>query len=185
MHWLLTLVLSLANGSPSVDRNISAETRRNGDSVQMEVFYPNRIKDPIGERCDVGYPVRRMVPRPLSLIDSIKVSVREYLNGPTESERQDGFMSAVPGREEILTHKEYLKEGFGWTEGDTAVTLKEVSMTGDTVFVQLSASSQAYGGGSCRIDEILGPLKQTVRSIVNAARVFVFVKGHDDDGFQP
>ena len=90
----------------------------------------------------------------------------------------------MPGKSEIVSHKDYLKELCQWTEDDTMVTLKEVSITGNNVFVLLSASSQAYGGGSSRIDGMLGPLKRTVKFLFPSAEVGITAKGCEYS-FQP
>ena len=61
------------------------------ESKSIEIFFPNRIKDPHAEYCDRGYPVYRTLHRASSLLDSVKFAIGEYLKGPTKIERDSGF----------------------------------------------------------------------------------------------
>ena len=151
------------------------------EKIIVEVFFPNIIKDPNVEY--KSYPVQRYIPRGVTLRDSIKFAIDEYLKGPTIAEREQGYYSAIPGKNEILSHKDYLRELCQWTDDDTIVTVKEVSISGNNVFVLLSASSQAYGGGSTRIEQMLGPLKQTVKFFLPSAEVGITAKC--TEAFQP
>jgi len=157
-----------------------------GHAQNISIYFPNTLKDTSRSRCGIAFPVYRVIPKLDSLTDSLKFVINEYLKGPTAEERALGYRTAIPTKTEILVHQDYLKEGFGWTHEDTSVSVREVSMDNDTVFIQLSPSSQAYGGGSCRIEEMLDPMRATMRGIAaKISRIYFFVEGHDNDAFQP
>lgn len=166
------------------------------ETQTVKVYFRNRVKDPESVDCGKGFPVQRIIRKQHSLKNKIKVVLGELLRGPTDSEREEGFYGSVPTPSQIRSHKnqilEYLKERQApnpldkWRASDTIVTIRKVVVVGDSVLVEFSNSMRAYGGGSCRVAEILGPMWQTLSEFRAIRTVGWAIEGSPPEtSFQP
>ncbi|MEO8166733.1 MAG: hypothetical protein ABI623_00710, partial [bacterium] len=73
-----------------------------------------------------------------------------------------------------------------WREADTIVTVGKVVVVTDSVFVEFSNAMRAYGGGSCRVAEILGPIWQTLSEFQSIKKVGWGIEHlGQEESFQP
>lgn len=165
---------------------------------EILIFFPNIIKNPESIDCAKGFPVKRKIPQGTNLQDSVRFLVEEYLKGPTFEEQELGYRSSVPTTKEIVQYihnirtyrHEHPEQPETWREhiadDDTTVRVTEVSLQNDTTFVIFSMSVAAYGGGSCRVAAILGPLRQTIFQIPHIQHVIFSIQGVPaSEVFQP
>jgi hypothetical protein len=149
----------------------------------------NRTKDPQTIECGKGYPVLRRIRCTRSLRANIVFALSQLLKGPTAAEESLGYRSSVPTREEIKKRKRLMDEEFSFLpkekrvgqfwidDNDTIVVLKRVKLTRDSVFVEFSKSMIAYGGGSCRVAGIVGPMGQTILQFPSIKKIGFSIEG--------
>lgn len=159
------------------------------ETQSVAVYFPNRLKDPESIECGKGFPVARRLKGTLSLRDSIRLTLKELLKGPTAIEETLGYRRTVPSPLEIRRHikqqheyaiqnpKAQLNKQFWIVEHDTVVYVKRLKVVRDSVFVEFSKSMIAYGGGSCRVASILGPIGQTILQFPTITRIGFWIEG--------
>lgn len=162
----------------------------------VTIFFGNQKEDPEQIDCGKGYPVVRKIPKNQPMKNKIKAVLAEVLRGPTDKEREAGFFSSVPTPAQIQLWKsqilEYLKEHpvpnplIKLHEADTIVTVRKVVIVRDSVYVRFSNAMRAYGGGSCRVGGILGPIRETLFEFKAIRKVGFGIEGvGPDESFQP
>ncbi len=164
----------------------------------INVCFANREKDPGLIDCGKGYPVLRQIAKQPSTKNLVRAALAEVLQGPNEDERAKGFFTSIPTtieirlwRNQVLEysreHPEEKKNSLNkWRDGDTNVTVTYIRLLKDSVFVEFSHSMRAYGGGSCRVGGILGPIRQTLLQFPRIKKVGFGIENIAyDEAFQP
>lgn len=167
---------------------------QNNQTQSVRIYFGNRVKNPGSIECGKGFPVERTIRRQHSLKNMVRAVLNELLRGPTESEQREGFYSSIPSPSQIRSYKEQLLAHVNerpnplrtWREDDTVVTVRRVIVVRDSVFVEFSHSMRAYGGGSCRVAGILGPMWQTLSELRGIRTVGWAIEGSaPQDSLQP
>jgi spore germination protein GerM len=125
----------------------------------VKVFFNNSNLDPEFS-CNKVFPVERQI---LKTEAVARAALEELLKGPTESEKQEGFLTSInPG-----------------------VKIQILSIENGIARVDFDKQLEFQVGGSCRVAAISAQIRQTLKQFSTVQEVIVSIDGRTEDILQP
>jgi len=131
------------------------------EAMELKVFFGNGERNPQALACDVSYPVPRRIA--LATDDLPRTVLQELLRGPTIIERGQKFFTSIP----------------------KGVTVRSLTMEGETLTVDFSPELTEGVAGSCRVSAIRSQIERTLKQFPSMKEVVISVDGRSDDVLQP
>ncbi len=152
------------------------------EEIAVKVFFGNEKNNPGAANCSAVFPVTRIVKNDLVVR---RAAIEELLKGPTTEEKEQGYYSSIPSKEEVIEFREKVKEETGEApyEGDE-VKLKSLKILSGTAYVNFSEELKAYGGGSCKVAAIKAEISETLKQFPRVDGVIISIEG-DEHALQP
>jgi len=167
------------------------------ETIETRVYFSNFLKeteDGYPEiRCEIVYPVIRVIPKTEAVIEA---TINELLKGPTEEEKNQGYLSNIPDIEEVERYSSYQHTYYGWAgwwacDGEKfpfrkgRVALLDLNIKDGIAFADFSGEIHTYGGGSCRVDAIRSQITNTLKQFLVIEEVVISVDGEKECILQP
>ena len=167
------------------------------ETIETRVYFSNSLKEIEAGypeiRCEIVYPVIRVIPKTEAIIEA---TISELLKGPTEEEKNQGYLSNIPDIEEVERYSFYQYTYHGWAgwltcDGEEMpfrkgqVVLLSLNISNTTAFADFSGEIHAYGGGSCRVDAIRSQITNTLKQFPGIEEVIISVDGERECILQP
>lgn len=152
------------------------------EEIAIKIFFGNEKNNPNAADCSAVFPVTRIVKNDLVVR---RAAIEELLNGPTLEEKEQGYYSSIPSKEEVIEFRERVKEETGKTpyEGDE-IKIKSLKITSGIAYVDFSKELKAYGGGSCKVAAIKAEITETLKQFPRVDGVIISIEG-DQHALQP
>lgn len=146
----------------------TAEQREVYKTVAVKIYFPNFKEDPETSYCGRTYPVEREVTSKTIAGNSqvgerAYLAVKELLKGPTESEKEAGFTTAV----------------------NNDVEIKEISIIGDLVTINFNSNLNRGVAGSCRVLAIRSQIENTLKQFSEIKTVDILAEGEREGILEP
>lgn len=152
------------------------------EEIPIKIFFGNKEKNPGAANCSAVFPATRIIKNDLIVR---RRAIEELLKGPTAEEKEQGYYSNIPNKEEIIDFRERIKNETGETpyEGDE-IEIKSLKITSGIAYVDFSKELKAYGGGSCRVAAIKAEISETLKQFPRVDGVIISIEG-DQRALQP
>ncbi len=128
--------------------------------LTVSVFFGNTNNDPDVLNCGTTYPASRQIK---SEGDKYLAVLAELLNGPTNTEKDQGFFTAI----------------------NSGIKLPEVVLTDGVMTVNFASDIETAVGGSCRVAAIRSQIENTLKQFPEVKEVIIAVDGRIADALQP
>lgn len=129
------------------------------ESVKIKVFFNNEKLDPEFS-CNKVFPVERIIPKTQAIA---RAALEELLNGPTEKEKIDGFLTNInPG-----------------------VKIQKLTIENSLAKVDFDKQLEFQVGGSCRVAAISAQIRETLKQFPTVKKVIISIDGRTEDILQP
>lgn len=139
---------------------LKSSQEREIEATSFQVFFPNTINDPEMLDCSNVYPVGRTVPQTTAVAQA---ALLELLKGPTEAEKLEGFITSI----------------------NEDVTLNSINIADGIAYADFDSTLQYQVGGSCRVQNIISQIKNTLLQFPTVDDVLISIDGETDDILQP
>lgn len=100
----LLLIIIFGSGAyiwyKAISKTQSFDTFIKEDEHVVEIYYPNRAKDPKREACDFTYPTKKKIMA--SPANILLRSMEALVEGPTEEEKAQGIYTSLPKSSELV-----------------------------------------------------------------------------------
>jgi len=143
--------------SGSVDIKVS-DAKSEENKINLKVFFSSTVQDPNSMNCAVTYPVVHSVAATAGVA---RAALTELLNGPTDSEKKDGYFTSLPAG------------------------LKLNSLVLDNGTMKVDFSSTLAQGGSCKVSAIRSQITDTLKQFSTVKDVVISVNGKTEGVLQP
>jgi len=167
----------------NLERAVEKATKPAPKEVAIKIYFGNKDMNPSGNCTDV-FPVKRVVLNDLIIR---RRAVEELLRGPTQSEKEQGYYSGIPDRDEIISYREKIRQETGQVpyEGDE-IKIKSFKILAGVAYIDFSKEMMAYGegSGSCRVDTIKAQIIETVKQFPKVGHAVISIEG-DQHALQP
>ena len=138
----------------------------------VKVYFQNSEGDPNFTDCSIVYPVERTV----TVTDQsnlasqlVDAALSNLLAGPTEADKNNGFISQLPAEGVVVQKIEVTKDP-----------------AGKNIFrVDFNQSLQQGVAGSCRVTGIRAQITQTLKQFAGVDDVVISIDGKTDEILQP
>lgn len=129
-------------------------------SSTVSVFFGNTNNDPDVLNCGTTYPTSRQIK---SEGDKYLAVLAELLNGPTNTEKDQGFFTAI----------------------NSGIKLPDLVLSDGVMTVNFAADIETAVGGSCRVAAIRSQIENTLKQFTEIKEVVIAVDGRVADALQP
>jgi hypothetical protein len=131
----------------------------------VNVFYSNTKLNPEMIDCTKVFPVKRRVNAKLFISgnDYLVETLKLFLKGPTQKEKDEGYSMTTPSN----------------------LTINSVTIKGNNVQVDFGKELLDAGGGSCRVSAIRAEITETVKQFFPAYQVIISANGNSEEVLQP
>ena len=130
------------------------------DTMTVQVFFPNLLKNPTMQDCSLVYPVERIVRYRKALGTAV---LNEVLGGVSKEEDEQGFYSSIPS-------------GTLW---------QEVDISNGVASVDFNDALEEGVGGSCLTSTIRAQIEKTLMQVPGVERVKISINGDSELILQP
>lgn len=150
--------------------------------VTIKIYFGNSQMNPNVSNCKTVFPVERIVENDLIVR---RRAIEELLKGPTAVEKEQGYFSSIPSREEIIAYREKVRQESGQApyEGEE-IKIKSFKILAGSAYIDFSGEMRAYGGGSCRVEAIKAQINETIKQFPKVGHAVISIEG-DKDALQP
>jgi spore germination protein GerM len=154
---ILVIILALALGYFVIKDYFPAEGEP--ETMTVKVFFNNSILDPEFS-CNKVFPVERKI----SKTEAVgRAALEELLKGPTESEKEQGFLTNInPG-----------------------VKIQSLTIENGLARVDFDEQLGFQVGGSCRVAAIRAEITETLKQFPTVDEVLISINGRTEDILQP
>jgi hypothetical protein len=128
------------------------------DQITLNVFFGDTTRDPAN--CDITYPAPRTVPSTEAVG---RAALEQLLQGPTESEEQQGFFTSI----------------------NRGVQINSLTIEDGVARVDFNETLDQNVGGSCRVSHIRAQITDTLTQFPTVDEVIISVDGRTEDILQP
>jgi spore germination protein GerM len=159
---LVGLVLTWTSG-PILNSNptpVATTTPITPETMTIKVFFGNHRNDPQSLYCERAYPALREVTKTVA---SARAALTELLAGPTETERAQGFFTAL----------------------NSGVALQSLMIKDGVATVDFSSRLGEGVGGSCLVTAIRAQIGETLKQFSTVDSVVIAINGRSEDVLQP
>lgn len=127
----------------------------------VKIFFSNPTQNSNPKKCDAVFPVEREI----DLSDNLPAAaIAELINGPTESDKQSGYVTALP------------------TEG---VKVQKFEINDGVAAVDFNDAFQLGVSGACRVATIKAEINSTLLQFADIKRVVISVNSSTKDILRP
>lgn len=167
--------------SKTLQKAMEQATKPVPKEITVKIYFGNKNMSPSGGCKDV-FPVERVILNDLIIR---RRAVEELLRGPTPEEKEKGYFSSIPDKEEIIAYRERIRQETGQVpyEGDE-IKIKSFKIFIGAAYIDFSGEMRAYGGGSCRVEAIKAQINETVKQFPKIGNTVISIEG-DQDALQP
>lgn len=130
----------------------------NSQTQTVQVFFGNSRLDPQG--CERVFPANRTIPRTPAVG---RAALEELLNGPTSTERAQGFFTSLPN----------------------SVRVQSLTIENGVARVDFNQALEQGVGGSCRVAAIRSQITQTLRQFPTVENVVITINRREEGILQP
>jgi spore germination protein GerM len=127
--------------------------------VNVKVFFNNTNLDPEFS-CNKVFPVERRV---LKTDELEKTAIAELLNGPTQGEVEQGFLTSI----------------------NSGVKINKLSIVRGKAVIDFDERLEFQVGGSCRVAAISAQIKETLKQFPYVKEVIISINDRTEDILQP
>lgn len=114
------------------------------------------------------------------------LALEALLEGPTPEEEAQGFLTSIPGPEEVEAFKQrVIESGQPVPYLGERVRLQDLQIENGTAYVDFSAEMKAYGGGSLRVMCIRQEVTKTLTQFLGIERVVISIDGQTEGVLEP
>lgn len=129
--------------------------------MTVKVFFGNSKKNPEVSDCKLVFPVERKI---LKTEAVARATIIELLNGPTETEKDDGYYTSI----------------------NNGTKLQSIILDNDnTVRVDFNKNLDFPGGGSCWVESINSQITETLKQFSTVKKVVISIDGETEGILQP
>lgn len=129
------------------------------ETATITLYWGSTAKDPKTNECEKTYPVTRTVPK---TITPARTALDLLLAGPTEAEKEEGFVSNIP----------------------SGVTLRNIVIEDNLARVDFNKNNWP-SGGSCRMSAIRSQIENTLKQFPSVKEVVISVEGKTEGVLEP
>jgi len=141
----------------------------------VKIFFGNKNMNQNPGDCKVVFPVERTI-----INDSIvkRRAFEEVLLGPTTAEIEQGYYSAIPGKDEVIKYREKIKEETGQAPyvGDE-IKINSVKIMIGMAYIDFSKEILAASGDNCRVQTLKTQLYETAKQFSKVSGAIITVGG--------
>lgn len=141
----------------------------------IKIYFGNKDMNPDVRDCRKVFPVERMIPNDLIIR---RRAIEEILAGPTAAEKELGYYSNIPDKEEIINYREKIKQETGEMpyNGDE-IKIRSVKILSGSAYLDFSEEMISYGGEKCRADAIKAQFNETVKQFPKIGAATLSIEG--------
>jgi len=166
------------------------------EMVEVDIYFNNKEEDPFLFDCSRVWPVARKVNSHTEIFglkinrrkveDIAQSAIEKLLKGPTSEEKEGGYVSGIPDKEEIRRYKEIIIGGGHKSpfKGDE-IKLLSLKIEDGIAFIDFSKELASYGGGSCKTAAIRSQIDKTLKQFKEIKKVVISIKGQVEEALQP
>jgi hypothetical protein len=118
----------------------------------VDIFFSNILKDPEAKNCSDVYPVRREV----STVTAPTMTIRKLLQGVTDQEVAQGFVSNFP---------------------ETGVVIQSLELRNNIFYADFNKNLESDVSGACRIAALKAQISKTLSQFSTSSSVVVTING--------
>lgn len=130
------------------------------ETMNLLVYFINTKKDPAMLDCSKVYPVVRTFPK---AITPGQIAVEALLQGPTEQEKNDGFVSTIPANAKLI----------------------KLTIVNGVATANFDRTFNQGVGGSCRVIAMRSQVAETLKQFSTVKEVVLAVEGKTEDILEP
>jgi len=164
----------------SADLEDAAQEAKKVESKEtaVQVFFGNKNLNKNPGDCKVVFPVERMVPNDLIVK---RRALEEILVGPTAAEIEQGYYSAIPSKDEMISYREIRKQETGQApyEGDE-IKINSVKIMIGMAYVDFSPEVKVLAADNCRMEMFKAQFFQTAKQFPKVGGAIITVDGVED-----
>jgi len=138
---------------------VAGEFLSGQEDQTMEILLYFNSDEPNGE-CEKTIPIKRIVPRTLSIARTI---IGELLSGPTEREMAEGYLTSI--NEGVRINRLVIEDG--------------------VAKIDFNKELDEGVGGSCRVAAIRSQIENSLKQISSISEVIISVEGNVEEALQP
>jgi len=127
--------------------------------VNVKVFFNNTNLDPEFS-CNKVFPVERRVSKTNELE---RTAISELLNGPTQGEVEQGFLTSI----------------------NSGVRINKLSIVRGKAMIDFDERLEFQVGGSCRVAAISAQIRETLKQFPYVKEVIISINDRTEDILQP
>jgi hypothetical protein len=129
------------------------------EKATVEVYFMNNKLDP-EISCNKTFPVKRTIYKTMEVA---YVALAELLSGPTDKDKEAGYITSIPAR----------------------VRINSIKIVNGTAYADLNEQLKNEMGGSCRVTAVRSQITDTLKQFSNVKNVVISVNGRTEDILQP
>jgi len=126
----------------------------------IKLFFTNTKLDPEVMDCNKTFSTERKI---LKTENLIKDTVEALLLGPTDEEKENGFITSIP----------------------VGVKIQSLEIKDGVVKIDFDETLEFQVGGSCRVAAISSQIRETIKQFPEANEVIISINGRTEDILQP
>jgi len=142
------------------DSNSEKENNSDEDPATIKLFFTNTKLDPEVMDCNKTFLTERKI---LKTENLIKDTVEALLLGPTDEEKENGFLTSIP----------------------VGVKIQSLEIKDGVARIDFDETLEFQVGGSCRVTAISSEIRETIKQFPEANEVIISINGRTEDILQP
>jgi spore germination protein GerM len=124
--------------------------------------------------CKCDSPVMRRIANAYSLKTQATTTIKQLLEGPTTKEKEDGYTTSIPTKEQIAAYKLATNKKMGDEVKLLALDIKDGVAT-----LNFSKEISAFSGGSCWREAISSATINTLSQFGSIKQVNILIEGNE------
>lgn len=152
--------------SSSEQKPLSEKTVSQEEGTRVvKLFFSNKSKDPKMLQCAKVYPVERALKEEeIAQKGIIRMTLEALLKGPTEEEKNQGFITSL----------------------NPETKIRNVKLANKKAEVDFSKELSEGAGGSCLVSAIRAQIEETLKALPEVKEVVLYIEGQNaDEVLQP
>ncbi len=147
------------SGLPQYDVSVSIPVKFAAQKmVDVDIFFSNTQKDPNMSNCSRVYAVKRSIPSTQAVA---RAALEELFKGPTQDEKNKGYLTSIPG----------------------GVAIQSLRIDNKIAYVDFNARLET--GGSCKVAAIQSQIMETLKQFDTVDKVVISINGETEGILQP
>ncbi len=133
---------------------------KSSGTTKVKIYFGNSQFNPNAADCKLVYPVERSIPETAGMA---RAALEELLGGPTPSERDAGYYSAL----------------------NTGIRIQSLVIGNGSAKADFDARLEEGVGGACRVEAIRSQIIKTLKQFPTINDVIISINGRTEDILQP